>query len=158
MLAIQQHWPNAQIDVRDPAGVWTNAIDPLRVDQIQYGIKMLAKDVSDWPPTPAQFAAKAKAARDPVPVVVNKRIAKDTERDDARRACQSGFAMRICGKRPKHDEYTGDFLVETFLDTLSYPGPDFEITHVDAHKPFWDTMHKEFDEAWNARSEFEARL
>ena len=148
MIAIKQQWPHTQIDMDDPAGVWSNAIDPLRIDQVRYGINRLASNTSDFAPTPAQFAAHAKAAPDPVerkpklPAKGEKQAAKDALNWAYAMRIFQGLGMSLSITKPK---YTGDFNFQSIADGAVLPPADDQF-----HKPYWQKVWDRFEQEWGS--------
>ncbi len=143
MIAIQSQWPNAKLDFTDPAGVWSNAIDPLRVDQIQHGVKMFRHVEGDFPMTPAQFMKLAQTYDAPEPKQLPQ--PDPTDRDLARQATNSAYAMLCCGMKVNTRKYTGPFDVDAFVATQ-------EIPPMDCYKdePWWQAMWRNFNTAYAA--------
>lgn len=145
MIAIKQQWPHAEVDMRDPAGVWSNAINPLSTQQISYGVKKLASITDRYPINAAQFAAYAKAmpyAEKPKPAL------PVGEKDVARRATFLAYASR-CNNRggvevPQIEiSYHGEFDYQGVANSAVLP----EIGNHN-HKRHWHELARIFDEEW----------
>lgn len=116
MVALRQQWPNTLVDVIDPAGVWSNAIDPLSIDQIRHGIKSLATITADFALTCAQFRALAltyspplEAAAQPEPV---------TENQILHHAVLAKYLTKYVAAT---GGYRGDFDIDQFVDQQLVP-------------------------------------
>ena len=131
--------------MRDPAGIWGNAINPLSTQQIAYGVKKLASITERYPINAAQFAAYARS----MPSTEKPKPALPVgEKDIAKRAVNSAYANRVM----KHlglvvplpeIKYEGDFDYQAVADCATLP----EIGN-HKHKYFWDQLHKIFNEEW----------
>lgn len=147
MILIQQQWPHAQIDMRDPANVWADAIDPLSIAQILYA-KSLLKNVTDkFPINAAQF--RGLALRHRSETVRPESIADNSEYGAMKRAASSAYAMRVCGRKPSFEgTYHGSFDYMHVVNAVPVPAQD-EVGHA-AHKPYWDGFFNTLKEEWTA--------
>ena len=146
MIAIQQQWPHAQIDMRDPAGVWSNPIDSLSNEEVKHGIKQLRTITEKFPINAAQFRAHAKSYRPP-PQKSKPQIAY-SERDAARKACHGAYGNRLMRHLglvlpiPKPD-YCGVFDYNSVASAAPLPNPE---NH--KHEWHWSELRRIFDEEW----------
>jgi len=145
MIALLQQWPGAQIDDRDPAGVWSNAIDDLTNDQIAFAIRQLRNEVREFALNPAQFRAIAKQHQ-PHQQEVIKPIADLSEKEEARKAVRTRYGLRIAHCHPTHPSpYQGDFDVDGVAMAAKLPPEGYGHQA----KLFWDELEREFDTAWS---------
>ena len=146
MAAISQQWPNAQIDSRDPTGVWSNAIDTLSDDQVRYGIRQLAHITNEFALNPAQFRAHALTMPEAPPKPAQR--VTEGERGVVLKALNTAYAHRIFRKLGMgfplaESPYTGSFDFMSIVNATPLPEADNHN-----HKWYWEQLWKNFNEAW----------
>jgi hypothetical protein len=148
LSAILQVWPGAQVDRRDPLGVWSTALSGLTDEQIRAGVKSLSLSAERFPPTPGQFRAMCISAyRQPESRPAQ--LPDNSERARAWRYVQSQFAKRILSGSAYAAmvpavEYGGPFDWRSVVAAAQLPTAD----GLHAHQAAFDDLRREFNSAW----------
>jgi hypothetical protein len=144
LTALKQAWPNAGVDLRDPAGVWGNALAGLNSDQIRHGIRQLSLTTREWPPTPGQFRESSVAYRPTDEAAPVQRVMDLSAHGRAWRACQVAFSKRLTGISMASPPVETDFDIEYVLASTPRPKSSSLIEHHHA----WAKLKSNFDSEW----------
>ena len=148
MAAVLQQWPHAQIDTRDPTGVWSNAVDGLSAEQIRYAIRKFSDETSSFAITPGQFKALAKSAPDiPKRPAITRQV-DNSERGKAFAACKLAYCHIVCGTTPRESaqKYRGTFDYKA----VARAAPKPKDSSFAAHERAWDRLFELFANEWDA--------
>lgn len=121
MTAILQMWPGAKVDPKDPAGIWSAAVNDLSSDQIRYGIQQMARTPKEYPLNPAQFRALAMSYRAPPPRRMQE-IDDTSEKTTAWRATQQQMAAKLNGPGYELPGIETDFPTHVVIEDVPYDG------------------------------------
>lgn len=155
MTAILQMWPSAKIDPKDPAGIWSTAVNDLSSEQIRYGIAQMARSDRQYALNPGQFRAIAMAFRAPPP----KReleITDNSPKTIAWEQTQQQFAAQLNG--PGYEYWPRlpvDFPISIVLADVSYDNEErkeaiaagFNANHR-FDKELFDRLKSAFELRW----------
>jgi hypothetical protein len=147
LTALKQAWPNAPIDLRDPAQVWAYALERLSGDQIRHGIRQLSVVPSDFPPPPGKFRELCLSFRREEPAAKPTPRIDDGGKTTAWRACCAAYAVRVCGMTPAPQPDT-DFDVEYVASSVDLPRDTLSI---ESNARAWDALKRKFEFEWRAR-------
>lgn len=118
MTAILQMWPGAKVDPKDPAGVWSAAVNDLSSEQIRYAIQQMARTPKEYPLNPAQFRAIAMAYRAPSPRR-HAEVQDESAKSRAWRSTQQQFAAKLNGPGYELPGIQTDFPVSVVIEDVT---------------------------------------
>lgn len=157
-----QRWPSFKFDERDPAGVWSSAIDDLSVEQIKHGIGYLGKVSDSYPWGCGEFRGLCLTYR-VQPSNVPRLQYSVSDKEQASKICHIRLVQRICGfELPERDTTPFDYDAVVNAVHIDWPERNKEraiaggmgkrgAAHLSRHDAqYFDRLRVEFEKRWMA--------